>query len=155
VDPGEAAQQRRAVPWLELVEARAVEDASQRGAGVPGGSPVRGHDAAELARVEERRLDFRFWFFFFRSSTTLLQAGDRPPHQGCGVRLRLGQRIGDAAPSRVELPTSQLFGRDVLARRRFDQGGATQENGAVVPNDDHLVAEGRDVGPACRAGAGD
>ena len=40
-------------------------------------------------------------------------------------------------------------------RRGFDERGPPKKDGAVAADDDHLVGEGRDVGPTGGAGAGD
>ena len=53
----------------------------------------------------------------------------------------------------MQVPAAQLLGGDHLPGRRLDQRRAAQEDRALVPDDHRLVAHGRDVRAAGRAGA--
>ena len=55
----------------------------------------------------------------------------------------------------MHIAAAQVFGTDHLARGRFDQGRATQKDGALVFNNDGFVAHGGHICTACRAAAHD
>ena len=63
--------------------------------------------------------------------------------------------VGDAGDAGMDGGPAELLGRDHLAGRSLDQRRAAQEDGARAADDDRLVAHGRHVGAAGRAGAHD
>ena len=71
------------------------------------------------------------------------------------MRVVLGEMVGDAGKTRMDLRAAEFFGRDVLAGRGLHQRRAAKEDGALVPDDDALVGHRRHIGAARRAGAHD
>ena len=63
------------------------------------------------------------------------------------------QVVGHAGDAGVNVRAAQLFGRHLLAGSSLDQRRPAQEDGACALDDHRLVAHGRHVGPAGRAGA--
>ncbi len=63
--------------------------------------------------------------------------------------------VGHAGQARVHIATTQVFGAHHLARSGFDQRWATQKDGALVLDDDGLVAHGRHIRAARSARAHD
>ena len=64
------------------------------------------------------------------------------------VRVVLGEVVGDAGDARVHVAAAELLGGDHLAGRRLHQRRAAEEDRALVPDDDRLVAHRRHVGAA-------
>jgi hypothetical protein len=71
------------------------------------------------------------------------------------VSVVVGEVVGDAGGAAVQVAAAELLGAHDLAGRRLHQRRAAQEDGALVPHDDGLVAHRRDVGATGRAGAED
>ena len=130
---------------LELVQARAVDDAGDDFPHVVGLAAIGGNDAIDLARVVKRllrpgeveahRLD-------------PVEIADDAPRDGQGVAVVLGIMVGDAGHAAMNVGAAQVLGRDHLAGGGLDQGRAGQEDGALIPDDDAFVAHGRDIGAA-------
>jgi hypothetical protein len=80
---------------------------------------------------------------------------DDVPGDGQGVGVVGGVIVGNAGDAAVDVGPAEVLVADLLARRRLDQRGAADEDGALTADDDGLVAHGRDVGPAGRARAHD
>ena len=59
-----------------------------------------------------------------------------------------GEVVGDAREARVDVGAAEVLGRDHLARRGLHQGRAGEEDGALLPHDDRLVAHRGHVGAA-------
>ena len=152
VDVGKAGDQRRAVELLELVKVRGVDDAGDDLAGVVGLAQVRGHDAQQLLRIHQWILDRRA---LPRQRGTRRQRADDVAHDQQGVGIVLGEMVGDARRTRVQLAAAQLLGGDLLAGGRFDQRWTAEEDRALVSHDHRLVAHRRNVGAAGGARAHD
>ena len=60
----------------------------------------------------------------------------------------VGQVVGHAGRSRVDVAAAEVLGRDHLAGRRLHQRRAAEEDRALISHDDRLVAHRRDVGAA-------
>jgi hypothetical protein len=67
------------------------------------------------------------------------------------VQVVLGQVVGHAGQAGVHVAAAQVFGGDDFAGGGLHQRRAAQEDGALVLDDDGLVAHGRHVGAAGRA----
>jgi hypothetical protein len=67
------------------------------------------------------------------------------------VQVVLGQVVGHARQPRVHVAAAQVLGADDLADGRLHQRRAAEEDGALVLDDDGLVAHRRHVGAAGRA----
>ena len=107
-DVGEAADQRRAEARLELVEARAVDDARDHLADVVGGGEARGHHAEDLVGVAGGLLG------------RLHHHGGRlravqPRHRLAGERQRMrvvvGEIVGDPGKPGVHVAAAEVLGR--------------------------------------------
>ena len=151
-DAGEAADERRAVARLELVEARAIDEAGDDFAHVVGTAVVGRDDAVELLGMVER--GFSGGDFPGRGLGGG-DAGDDAAHDAQGVLVVLGEVVGDTADAGVDIGAAKLFGSGLFARGRFHEGRAAEEDGARSPHDDGLVAHGGDIGAASGAGAHD
>ena len=145
MDSSEAGDQRRTVARLELVEARAVDDAGDDLAHVVGLPRVLGDDAIDLARVEERILAR---LVRHRHRLRAVEAGDDAPCDRERVAIVVGQVIGNAREPRVDVAAAELLGRDDLADRGLHERRAAEEDGALVLDDHGLVAHRRHVGAA-------
>ena len=131
--PREAADQRRAVARLVLVEVAVVHEpgdhlahvelagADRAGSGRTA-QPDRRAAAAAAARptADLRRAPWRF--------------ADDPPRDRQRVLVVLGEVVGHAGEAGVDVGAAKLLGRDVLAGRRLHQRRAAQEDraGAVA-----------------------
>jgi hypothetical protein len=145
VEPGEAADQGRAVERLELVELAGIDQTRDDLARVVGLLQVGRHDAVELGRVVERvaRLG--------QVQVVALdpvQVADDAPRDGQRVGVVHRHVVGDAGGARVHLRAAQLLGAHLLARRRLYQRRAAQEDRALVLHDHAFVRHGRHVGAA-------
>ena len=60
----------------------------------------------------------------------------------------LGQMVGDAGDARMHVAAAEVFGRDHFAGRGLHQRRAAEKDGALVLDDDRLVAHRRHVGAA-------
>ncbi len=145
VDAGEAADQGGAVARLELVHAAAVDDARDDLADVEGLARVVADHAVELLGIVVGILGrgARHAGRLHRP-----QVLDDVPQQAQGVGVVVGQVVGHAADARVHVAAAQLLGGDLLAGGRLHQRRPAQEDGALLLDDDHLVAHGRHVGAA-------
>ena len=151
VDVGEAADDRRRVLGLELVEAAAVDDASDHLARVVGGAAVGGHGAVERgwltagASTPGRRSQAR---------QGGRQRGDDPA-QDPPARRRRRRRGGRRPPRCARAAPRRRAPRRSPPRpvAAFTSGGPPRK---IVPwsrTITGLVAHRRDVGAARRAGA--
>ncbi len=151
--PREAADERRPVRGLELVEAAAVDDAGDDLAHVERAPQVGGDDAVDILRRVERRLGRRQ----LPGQILLRQAqvGDGAAHD----RQRLGivrrEVVGHAGDHRVYLCAAQIFRRHLLPRRSLHQRRPAEEDRPRALDDHGLVAHRRNVGAAGGAGAHD
>ena len=150
--PGEAADERRAVARLELLEARAVHQPRDDLAHVVGLPDVRGKDAVDLFAVVRRLFGLGA---VGRQGLDAAQVRDDRPGDLQGVRVVFGQVVGDAGDAGVHVGAAQLLGRDLFARRRLDERRAREKDRAGPLDDDRLVGHRRHVGSAGRARAHD
>jgi hypothetical protein len=141
---GEAGDQRGAVARLELVEARAVDDAGDDLAHVVGLARVAGDDAVELSgsysgssRLAQRAVD---------RLAAVEVADDARAMPARGVVL--GQVVGHAGDARVHVAAAEVLGADHLAGGRLHQRRAAEEDGALVLDDDQSRRHRRHVGAA-------
>ena len=148
LDVREARDERRPVARLELVEARAVEEAREKLAHVVGPPEVLRDDAVELlggipgllGRDAPRRV---------RRRTS--EVGDDLAHLLERVGVVFGQVVGDARQARVHVAAAQLLGRHVFAGRGLHERRAREEDRPLVLHDDGLVRHRGHVRAACRA----
>ena len=125
LDAGEAADERLAVELLELVEARAVDDAADHRARVELVPEVLGNEAVQIRRVERG----------------LLHRGELPRGRGRGIEVaddlaRDRERVlvrgrvvvGDARAPRVDVRAAELLRGDVLSRRGLHERRAADED---------------------------
>ena len=153
LDPGEAADERLAVERLELVEARAVDDAGDQLARVDLLAEVGRDQAVELGRVGGGLLG---------SATDpragpcrrRLQVADDLAHERERVLVRGRVVVGDARSWRAWTsapPSSSAVTSWPVAA--FTSGGPPMKIVPVPRDDDRLVAHRGHVGAAGRAGA--
>ena len=145
VEAREPGNQRRAVARLELVEARAVDEAGDDLAHVVGFAGVLRDDAVEFSGIVERLLARLHGDPHLRHA---VEVSDDPARQVDGMGIVLGELVGDARNPCMNVTATEVLGADLLSRRRLYQRGASQENRALVAHDDGLVAHGRHIGPA-------
>jgi hypothetical protein len=144
-DVGKAGDQRGAKARLELVELGAIDDAGNDLAHVKGLAGVGGDHTVQL---------FCCIFRSYRRTNAgarglfLIQVGDRAAGNGQRMQVVLRQMVGHAGEARVHIATAQVFGRHHLAGGGLHQRRATQKDGALVLDDDGLVAHGRHIGAA-------
>ena len=67
----------------------------------------------------------------------------------------IGQMIGHARQAGVHIAAAQVFGGDHFTCGGFHQGRASEEDGALVLDDDGFVAHGGHIGATRRARAHD
>ena len=132
------------------MEAAAVDEARDQLARIDLLARVAGDDAVEFVGIVGGRLRRRAGDP--RRGRTWHGGEDlaRDPQR---VGIVGGQVIGDAGDAGVGVAAAELLGRHLLAGRRLHERRASQEDRALVLHDDGLVAHGRDVGAARRAGA--
>ena len=147
-DAGEAADERRSVSRLELVELRGVDDARDHFAHVVAVARIARNDAVELARVVLRRQ----WFEPFprrrmiRPQITHDLANERER-----VRIVVREMVRNAGDARVHVAAAELFGADHLPSRGFDERRTAEKDRAGTFDDHRLVAHRRNVRAARRA----
>eukprot|EP00754_Rhynchopus_humris_P044418 Rhum_TRINITY_DN4142_c0_g1::Rhum_TRINITY_DN4142_c0_g1_i1::g.13123::m.13123 len=161
VQAAEAAHDRVAVQLLELIEARAVEDARNDLPDVEGRDHLGRHVRQEarhlgrrvqrlLVRVLHQGLDVLSLRPLARLDVQVLHAA---PGQEERVLVGRRQVVDDTAVPRVHVAAAQLLLRHDLARGGLHQRRAAEEDGARLADDDRLVSHGRDVGATGRARA--
>ena len=148
---GPATDQLRAVEGLELLEARAVEDAGQHLAHVEGHPHVDRGDAQVLGRVQR----------FDRRSRRLgaqplpVQVSDDAPGHGDGLVLVPGQVVAQPRGAGMHEGAAQLLLIGLLADGHLDQRRATEKDAGPALDHDRVVAHAGQVGPAGGGGAED
>ena len=149
---GETGDERVAVEGFEFVELAAVRNAGNDFAHFERVARVGGNHAVDFClgvsggtRRQQRQL----------VAFDGVQIADDAARDAQCVGVVFGQVIGDAAGAGVQLGAAQILGADHLARGGAHQGGAGQEDGALVAHDDGLVAHGRHIGTAGGAAAHD
>src|ERR1051326_8332546 len=149
-DAREAGDDRRGVALLELLEARAVDDARDPLAHVVRPADVARDDAVDLARIEERllRLDARLRLLLVEPKVL-----DDVPHDGDRIVVILGEVIRHSADARMHVGAAELLRRHLLARRRFHERRSAEENRAGAFDDHGFVRHRRHVRAARRARA--
>lgn len=155
VDAGEARHERGAVVALELGELAAVDDA--RDDLVRGDLPaeVGPHDAGELFGVVERFLDRLAVGVQGETGLGVVEIGDAPAREDDGVRVVDGQVVRDTGDGAVEVAAAQFLRGDNLACGGLHERRTSEEDGALVLDDDGLVAHRRHIGASGRTGAHD
>ena len=152
LDPGEPADERRAVELLELVESRAVDDAADHGARVELVLEVLGDEPVEVLRVERRLLRRR-------ELPGRRERGIEVAHDLAGDRERVlvgrGEVVGDARAARVDVGASELLGCDVLPGRGLHERRPADEDRSGPVDDHGLVRHRGHVGAARGARAHD
>ena len=111
---------------------------------------VGGHDPREVGRVVRRLLDRCALPGRGRARS---ERRDDAADDAQRVLVVVGQVVGDAGRAAVQRAAAEVLGRDDLTGSRLHQRRATEEDGALVLDDDGLVGHGRDVGAACGAAA--
>ncbi|MBA7652319.1 hypothetical protein ES703_60149 [subsurface metagenome] len=149
-DMGEAADQRGAVEFLELVEFGAVDDPRDNVVHVERLAAVGRHHAVDflgrkqrlpyLAHVEHGRRRF-------------FQGRDDAPGNADRMGVVLGIVVGYAGLPRMHVGTAELFGGHHFAGGRLHQRRATEEDSALIAHDDALVRHRRHISAAGGAGA--
>ncbi len=147
-DMGEAADQRRAVKLLELVELRAVHDAGDHLAHVERLAGIGRDDAVEVFRRIQRVGGLPG---FHPQLLRPVQMADDPPRDAERMGIVEGVVVGDARSPAMDIGAAQILRRDDLARRGLHQRRAAEKDGALVADDDRLVRHRRDIGAARRA----
>ena len=150
VEVGEAADQRRAVERLELVEVAAVDEPRDELVRVVGLAHVGGDDAVDRVRVVRGRLDR---LARPRGRRPSGERGDDAADDLQRVLVVVGEVVGDAARARVQVAAAEVLRGDLLAGRGLHQRRAAEEDRALLADDHALVAHRRHVGAAGRAGA--
>ena len=152
VDRGPAADDRRPVEGLELLEPGAVDDASDHLADV--------ERRAQIARDEAEQ------FFGIEHGIIWRQAGpgaflapvqvvNHVPKQPDAVHLVLGEVVAQPGNAAVHVGAAQALGLRVLAGRHLDQRRPAERDHRLVPDKDVVVAHPRLVRPARGRGAED
>ena len=152
LDAREAADERLAVELLELVEARAVDDAADHGARVELVAEVLRDEAVEVGRVEGGLLD----------------RGELPGRGEGRIevpddlardreRVLVGGRVvvGDAGAPRVDVGAAELLRGHVLPGRRLHERRPADEDRPRPADDHRLVRHRGHVGAAGGARAHD
>src|SRR5215470_10751399 len=150
VDMGEAANERLPIERLELLELGSVDDARDHVANVVGRARVRGHDAVEVVRREQRLLrlaDLQKWML------QPVEAGDDAARDADGVTVVGGVIVGDAGLPAMHVGAAQLLCAHVLPGRRLHQRRPAEEDRALIAHDDALIRHRRYIGAAGGAGA--
>lgn len=65
------------------------------------------------------------------------------------------QMIGNAGQACVHVAAAEIFGRDHLSCRRFDQRRTSEKDRSLLLDDDGFIRHGRHIGAARRAGTHD
>jgi len=130
---------------LELEEPAGVDQPGDDLAHVVGRAVVGGDHAVELIGVDR---GLRGGMDDPRRFPVGGQGGHDRAHDLQGVGVVLRQVVGDPGRSGVQFAATQLLGGDDLARGRFHQRRAAQEDRALVAHDHGLVAHRRHVGAA-------
>ena len=152
VEPREAADQRRAIELLELVEDAAIDQAGDDLADVIGLLRIARDDAAELRRIEaglDRISDIE------GDRLRPVEMGDGPAadRQSMGIVLRIV--IDHARAAGMDIGAAEILRAHLLARGRLHQRWSAEENGALVADDDRLIRHGGHIGAAGGAGSHD
>ena len=148
MQPGKAGHEGGAVSFLELVEARPVDDARDDLADVVRVAAVGADDAGDLRRVVAgilRRGHVR------RQALGGVECRDHRPAHFQRLVVVFREIVGDSGDPRVDVRAPEIFGRHFLSGRRFDERRPAEKDRARTPDDDGLVRHGRDVGAARRA----
>mmetsp|Transcript_19135 Transcript_19135/g.55562 ORF Transcript_19135/g.55562 Transcript_19135/m.55562 type:complete len:323 (+) Transcript_19135:214-1182(+) len=154
VDVGKAADQRCAVPRLELVEAGAVDDARDDLEHVHGHRRVLRDETKQLVGVEHGHLRRRHAHERLLGPPAREVLEDGPDlDEALGLGLR--EVVHDARDGRVHDAAAELLLVRVLARGGLHQGRAPEVHGAVVLDDHALVTHRGDVRRAGGAHAAD
>ena len=146
------ADQRGPKTRFEFGKLAAVHNARNDFAHVVGFAAVSGNHAIDFLAVVQRCCGFA------QLQLTIFLAIERThrlSRQCQRMRIVLCQMIGHARQARVHIAATQIFCTDHFACSRFDQRGATQEDGALVFNNDGFVAHGWHVSTAGSATAHD
>ncbi len=147
-----AAHQRGAEAGLELVELGTIHDAGDDLADVEGLARIGGNAAVQLAgRIQRlaRRTQIH------RRALGRAQARDDAASDVERMRIVARQMVGHARQPGVNVAAAQIFGAHLLASGGLHQRRAAEEDGALIGDDDRLVAHGRHVGAARGARAHD
>ena len=145
----EAAHQGLAVEGLEFVKFAGIDQPGDQFAHIEGGARVLGQDAVDLLGVPSRGDRF-----LSQGRRPMAQRAGRDdfPSQGQGVRVVIRQIVRHAGAAAMHIAAAQGFGIYLLARGRLDQRRAAEEHSALIAHDDGLIAHGRHISAAGRAG---
>ena len=145
VDVRKAADERRAVERLELVELGGIDDPRDHVAHVVGRARIRGHDAVEiLCRIKRLARLAQFEI----SWPHAIEVGDDAPRNADGVLIAGRIIVGHAGLAAVHLGAAQLLRAHLLARCGLHQRRTAEEDGALIAHDDAFVRHGRHIGAA-------
>ena len=145
----ESGNERLAEARLELVEARAVNNAGDDLANVVGSAKIGGDDAENIFGVVCWRLAGE------GNRRMVSQRANGPPRQGERVRVVLGKVVGHARQAGVHVAPTQVLSRYHLASRSLHKRRTSEEDRPLIADDDRHVRHGRHVGAAGGAGAHD
>ena len=141
---GKAAHHRRAVARFELAQARAIHQPGDDFAHVVGLAAVGGNHAVQLCRI----VQWLFWRLQHHGHIFApVEMAHNLAHLGQRFLLGVGKMVGYAAEAGVYVRPAQLLGGHFFARGRLYQRRPGQKDGAILLNDDRLVAHRRDVRP--------
>ena len=143
LDAGKAGDERLPVELLELLEARAVDDARDELARVDLMAEVLGDQPVQLGGVGDGILglaDVPAWVGLGRVEVADDAARD-------GERVLIGVRVvvGDAGAARVDVGAAELLCGDVLPGRGLHERRPADEDRPGPAHDHRLVAHGRHV----------
>lgn len=141
-DASEPGYERRPKLLLELEEPTAIGYSRDHLADVVRGPEVRRHDADEIGRIMRRRLR---WRDVPRRERLLSERRDDLSHDSEGMQVIVRDVVDDSGDSRVHVASPELLGGNDLSRRRSYEGWASEEDRALLANDDRLVAHRWDV----------
>ncbi len=130
VDRCPAADQRGAVARLELLEARAVDDAGDHVADVDGLAQVRAHQAEQLLGVVDRRVGAQRGG---GSGLAPVQVGDDLAAQAQGVELVLGQVLAESRDLGVHLGAAERLVVALLAGGHLHERRARPGRSSTAP----------------------
>ena len=127
VEAREPRHQCRTIARLELVEARAVNETSDDLVHIVRLAAVLRDDAVEFGRIVERLLACLHGDPHLRHA---VEIGDDPARQMDGVGIVLGELVGDAGNSRMNVTATEVLRAHFLTRRRLYQWGPPKK---IVP----------------------